>query len=159
MSTPREEERQYEPIPDTEVRVGHNGDLRERSVGALFGELVGETSALVRGEITLARKEMQDNLSTMQRGVASMATGGAVLAAGLLALVAAVIMLLALVMAAWLAALIVGVVVVIAGAIMLAAGKRKALQEGLKPERTISSLQDMRHLAQHETDRATRKWK
>lgn len=159
MSTPQEQARQHEPIPDTAVPMGHDGEMRERSVGSLFGELVGETSALVRGEITLARKEMHENLSTVQRGVAAMAAGGAVLAAGLLALVAAAILILDLVMPAWLAALIVGAVVATVGAIMLVAGKRKTLQEGLKPERTLSSLQDMTQLARHERDQAMRKWR
>jgi hypothetical protein len=152
VSEPRERASDYE------MRTPHDGDTGERSVGSLLGELAGESAALLRAEITLARKEMQDNLTTMQRGAMSMAAGGGVLMAGALALVAAAILALAYAVPDWLSALTVGAVLTIAGAIMLAAGKRKASAESIKPGRTLSSLGDMKVMAQHERDRAQRKW-
>jgi len=145
----------YEPEPE---RSPHNGGT-VRSVGSLLAELFGETSALVRAETTLARSEMRENARSMQRGATSMATGGAVLLAGLLALVSAAILALAIVIPAWLAALIVGVVITAIGMIMLAAGKRTAFEEGIRPERTLSSLGEMKYMARNETDRAMRKWR
>jgi hypothetical protein len=146
------------PTSDYEVRTPHDGGTSDRSVGSLLGELAGESSALLKAEITLARKEMQDNLTTMQRGAMSMGAGAGILMAGVLALVAAAILGIAHALPDWLSALIVGAALTIAGAIMLAIGKRKASAESIKPGRTLSSLGDMKVMAQHERDRAQRKW-
>jgi hypothetical protein len=145
--------------PIGEPGVSGDGPLRERSVGALLGDLIGETSALMKAEVTLARQEMQHNLHTAQRGAASMATGAAVLSAGLLALVACAILVLNYVMADWVAALLVGLVVSGIGAAMLMIGKRKALGEGIKPQRTLHSLREVKDMARQETERAVRRWR
>ena len=151
---------EVDPEYEGELRGGNGeGEVPRGGVGALVGELIGETSALMRAEIALARNEMQDNLGHMQRGIGAMVAGGAVLGAGLLALLACVILALSTRMDAWLAAFIVGAVTVVCGAIMLAIGKRKAATEGWKPQRTLGSFQEMRELARHEKQRAMRKWR
>jgi hypothetical protein len=156
-----------DPFTDYEARAryertryqGHATGDGERSVSSLIGELAGETTALIRAEVALARKEMQDNLGTAQRGVKAMGAGAGVLTAGLLSLVAAAILALALVVPNWLAAVIVGGVLAIAGAIMIGAGKHKTSADGLKPGRTLGSLNEMKIMAQQEQDRAMRKWR
>jgi hypothetical protein len=154
---------QRDPFSDYEARTRHErereSEAGERSVGSLIGELAGETSALIRAEVALARNEMQGNLTTVQGGVKAMGAGAGVLMAGLLALVAAAILGLAYVVPLWLSAVIVGGILTIAGAIMLAIGKRKATVEGIRPGRTLKSLNDMKSMAQYEQDRAMRKWR
>jgi hypothetical protein len=152
---------QRDPFTDYDARTRQDGDgdARQHSVGALLGELAGETSALLRAEIALARKEMQGNLGSAQRGVMAIGAGAGVLMAGLLALVAAVILSLARVMPIWQSAAVVGAVITVVGAIIVAIGKRKTSAEGIKPERTLGSLNDMKVMAQQEHDRAMRKWR
>jgi hypothetical protein len=149
----------HEIDPEMEARQGGDGETAGTGAGSLLSELIGETTALMRAEISLARNEMQDNLGHMQRGVGVMAAGAGVLAAGLLALLAAVILALAPRMQDWVAALIVGSITALCGLLMLMVGKRKATTEGWKPYRTLGSFQDMRDLARQEKQRATRKWR
>ncbi|MBV9851318.1 MAG: phage holin family protein, partial [Armatimonadetes bacterium] len=66
----------------------------ERSVGELLGDLMHETTTLVRQEITLAKNEMTQKASQAGRQAVSLAIGGAVAYAGLLAIIAAIILLL-----------------------------------------------------------------
>jgi hypothetical protein len=148
-----------DPFSDYEARNRHDGDAGERSVSSLLGELAGETSGLLQAEIALARKEIQGNLSSAQRGAMAIGAGAGVLMAGLLALVAAGILALARVMPLWQSAAIVGVAITIVGAILMAIGKRKASADGIKPGRTLGSLNDMKVMAQQEHDRAMRKWR
>jgi hypothetical protein len=164
MATTREwTSEQRDPFTDYEARTRYDyeGDAGERSVSSLLGDLAGETSALVRAEVALARKEIQGNLHTAQRGVMAIGAGSGVLMIGVLALVAAGILALAQLttLSLWQAAAIVGVVITLAGAIMVAIGKRKASAEGIKPARTLGSLNDIKTMAQYEHDRAMRKWR
>jgi hypothetical protein len=121
-----------------------------RSLGSLFVELTRETSALVRAEIALARLEIEEKLSQMQEGVGRMAAGGAVVFAGTLTLIACMVLALSIVWPAWLAALVVGAAVTCAGAYLLARGRQQIKQRGLRPERTISSLRDVKAVAKEQ---------
>jgi len=85
-----------------------NAELRERSIGELFGKLSAETSELIRQEMELARAELTAKGKEAGKGAGLFGGAGAVglLAAG--AITAGIILLLDLAIAAWLAAIIVG---------------------------------------------------
>jgi len=161
MATLGEQPSQQDPRRDAVMggrRMHGDGELQEHSTRSLFSELIAETTALIRAEIALARGEMLQHARSAQRGVTSMAAGAAVLNAGLLALVASAVLALRTELADWAAALVVGVIAAAIGAIMLAVGKRKAAGEGMKPERTLHSLTEMKDMARDERQRAARKW-
>ena len=125
---------------------------------SLVTDLIGETSAFIQAEVALARAELRHNVDNVRRGMTAMGGGTGLLHAGLLALVAAAILLLDRVWPAWVAALVVGAVAVLIGIGLVMYGKRRALKEGITPERTIGALGEMRELARQEKVRTMRKW-
>jgi len=112
----------------------------ERSLGELFGDLAGQTGALVREEVALAKAELTQNATRAGKDVGVLVIGGAVAYAGLLALLAAVILGLATALPAWLAALIVGLVVVGIGAALLQRGRAALAHLDLAPRQTLATL-------------------
>lgn len=113
-----------------------------RSVPDLLGDLVNQTSTLVRKEIQLARAEMGEKMSTA--GSAAIGIGaGAVLFLGAL-----VILLQAAVAAlveygglsATAASLIVAAVVMLVGYLLLRGGLNKLKASSLTPDRTVTQL-------------------
>lgn len=120
------------------------------SFGTLFSSLMSEVTSLVRNEVDLAKAEMGQKVSQVGTGVGSIAAAGAVLMCGFLVLLAAAVFGLDTVLQTpWLSALIVGAVVVIIGFIMLQTGKKKLKATNLTPQRTISSIQQDKDMAQH----------
>ena len=87
----------------------------DRSLGSLLGDLAGQTAALVRGELAIARAELTKTATQTGKDVGQLLIGGAVVYAGFLVLLAAAVLGLATVLAAWLAAVIVGLIVLAVG--------------------------------------------
>jgi len=113
------------------------------SLGELFAALLKDTSTLVRQEITLAKAELGEKISTIGRNVGLLAAGGAVAYAGLLALLAAVISLLAHAgMEWWAASLLVGVVVTAVGGLLVSKGLNALKHEDLAPRQTLETLRE-----------------
>ncbi len=112
----------------------------ERSLGELFGDLAGQTGALVREEVALAKAELTQSATRAGKDIGVVVIGGAVAYAGLLALLAAVILGLATALPAWLAALIVGLVVVGIGAALLQRGRAALAHRDLAPRQTLATL-------------------
>ena len=112
-----------------------------RSVPDLLGDLVQQTTTLVRKEVQLARAEMGEKVSKAGAAAGGIAVGGVLLLAALVILLEAVVaFLVTLGLSAPLAGLIVAVVVALIGYIMLQSGL-KALKAGnLTPERTVNQL-------------------
>jgi len=109
-----------------------------------------EAATLVRGEIALARAEIDEKIDKAQRGLIETLVGGAIVYAGLLTLLAAAVFGLATQIPLWVAALIVGLGTTIVGAIALGKGKHDLSKEGLKPERLIEEGRKTRHFAQEQ---------
>jgi len=114
----------------------------ERSIGDLFSELAGETTTLVRQEITLAQTELTQKAVTTGKNIGFLVVGGAVGYAALLAVLAAVIIALGSVVPMWLSALIVGVAVGIVAAIMIFSSLDKLKNTNLAPQETIETLKE-----------------
>ncbi|MFW6067203.1 MAG: phage holin family protein [Myxococcota bacterium] len=143
-------------------RAAQEGNDRAHAgvtIGGLARELLAESSALIRGEVMLASREIQGNISKVERGVAAMSVGAAVFHGGMLAVMTSAILALSLIWPAWLSALIVGVAVALLGLALLAAGQRKARSEGLVPRETMRSMQETGQFARDEGHRAREVWR
>jgi hypothetical protein len=118
-------------------------DLRERSLGELFGKLSNETSALIRQEMALARAELTEKGKEAGKGAGLFGGAGAVGLLGAGALTAGIILLLDLAIAAWLAAIIVGLVYVAVAALLGLKG-RDRIQAATPPvpEQTVDTVKE-----------------
>lgn len=114
----------------------------ERSIGDLFSELAGETTTLIRQEITLAQTELTQKAVNTGKNVGFLVIGSAIAYAALLAVLAAIIIGLGSVIPMWLSALIVGIVVGIIAAIMVFSSLNKLKNTDLAPQQTIETLKE-----------------
>jgi uncharacterized membrane protein YqjE len=111
-----------------------------RGIGDLFRELTGETTALLRAEVALARSEIGEKVEQAKTGVTSMLAGSVVLFAGILGLMAAAILALSRIWPAWAAALVVGGAVTLIGLVLVLVGRSRVKTGNLTPDRTMESL-------------------
>ena len=119
-------------------------------LGEVLGSLVADLQNLVRGEIKLARAEMDQKIDTLLVSAIWLLGGALVAFAGLVVLLQAIAAGLALVMPAWAAFLIVGIVIVVAGALVAYSGLSSLSLKTLTPNRTVSSLEkDIRIVKEH----------
>ena len=119
-------------------------------LGSLLGNVVQDAQDLIRGEIRLARAELDQKL----RGViiaAIFLLGGALLAfAGLVVFLQGIAAALALAITTWAASLIVGLVIVAIGGLFAWSGLGKLSLKSLAPEHMTSSLQkDVQVVKEH----------
>ena len=120
-----------------------DADLRERSLGELFGKLSNETSTLIRQEMALARAELTEKGKEAGKGAGLFGGAGAVGLLGAGAITAGVILLLDLAIAAWLAAIVVGVIYVAVAAFLGLKG-RDRIQAATPPipEQTVDTVKE-----------------
>ena len=120
-----------------------DADLRERSLGELFGKLSNETSTLIRQEMELARAEMTEKGKEAGKGAGLFGGAGAVGLLGAGALTAGIILLLDLAIAAWLAAILVGLVYVGVAALLGLKGRdRMQAASPPVPEQTVETVKE-----------------
>jgi uncharacterized membrane protein YqjE len=119
-------------------------DRDQRSIGRLLTDLSTETTALLRGEIDLAKAELSEKVSQAAMAVAALAAGALVLFAGFLVLLDAAVFGLGRVLEPYglpaLAALIVAIGTMIVGLIILLISRSALKAENLAPRRTAESL-------------------
>ncbi|MFC0388910.1 phage holin family protein [Muricoccus vinaceus] len=112
-----------------------------RSVPDLLGDLVQQTTTLVRKEVQLARAEMGEKVTKAGAAAGGIAVGGVLLLAALVILLEALVdFLVTLGLSAPVAGLIVAVVVALIGYIMLQSGLKALKASNLTPERTVNQL-------------------
>ena len=104
----------------------------DASIGELMGQLSAQTSRLVRDEMRLAQKELQQSMKHAGVGAGLISAAGLLAVIGLMTLVAAAVAALALVLPVWAAAVIVAVVLFI-GAGIAAWFSRKQAEEIAPP--------------------------
>ena len=118
----------------------------------LVGQLMTDTSELVRGEVSLARAEMRESVNDAKAGLISLVAGAVVLLAGLPVLMIALaygITAMTGLALGW-SLLLVGLVFSIIGAIMLKTASSKMSAENLAPSRTAEALsKDGRMVKEH----------
>ena len=119
-------------------------------LGNILGSLAGDIQDLVRGEIRLARAELDQKLQTMILAAIFLLGGALVAFAGLVVFLQGIAAALALVLPTWAASLIVGLLIVVVGGVFARSALSKFSLKTLTPERTTSSLQkDVRILKEH----------
>ena len=116
------------------------------SIGEIIGGLAGDIQDLVRGEIALARSELDQKFHRILIA-AIWLLGGALLGfAGLVVLLQALAALLALVLPVWLSALVIGAVVVGVGTVFAMSGLGMLSLKQLSPTRTVANIEKDAHI-------------
>jgi len=113
-----------------------------RSVPDLLGDLVNQTTTLVRKEVQLARAELGEKVSVVGAAGMSLGIGAALLLGALIALIQGAIAFLVefFGLSSTLSALIVAVVVGLIGYLVLRGGLAKLQNFNLTPDRTVAQL-------------------
>ncbi|MBE9606993.1 phage holin family protein [Acetobacteraceae bacterium H6797] len=112
-----------------------------KSVPELLGDLVQESSQLLRGEVRLFRAEMDEKITQLLAAMGSVGAAGAVMLAALVILLQAFVGLLVEAgLRPWLAALAVAVLAGILGYVMLRAGLNRVKLANLAPNRTLNQM-------------------
>ena len=118
-------------------------ETKDKSLGELFGDLMRETSNLVRQEVQLAKTEMTQKAAIVGKSL-GLAIAGALLGLGAFgAFVATMILLLVKFgLDAWLAALIVTAVLGGLAAMLALMGIGAIKKASLAPQQTIEALKE-----------------
>jgi len=120
------------------------------SLGDIIGSLAGDIQDLVKGEMRLARAELDQKLNRVIMAAIWLVGGALVAFAGLVVILQGVAAALALVLPTWAAALIVGLLIVAVGALFARSGLAMLSLSTLTPDRTAASLQkDARIVKEH----------
>ncbi len=115
----------------------------DRSLGQLFGDLSNQLGTLVQQEITLARTEVANRVSTVARNAALLGVGAALgYAALLVALVGVALLLADLGIQPWLAFLIVAAVAGVIAAVPVQRGRAQLEESDLAPRKTIQTIKE-----------------
>ena len=121
-----------------------------RGLGDVLGNVVADFQNLVRGEMRLARAELDQKLHRVILAAIWLVGGALVAFAGLVVILQGVAAALALVLPTWAAALVVGVLIVVVGALFARFGLAMLSLKTLTPNRTASSLQlDVQVVKEH----------
>jgi uncharacterized membrane protein YqjE len=112
----------------------------DASIGELVSQLSTQTSRLVRDEMRLATKELQQSAKHAGIGVGLFSAAGLLAVLGLMALTAAGVAALALVLPVWAAAVIVAVVLFVAAGIAALFGRKQAAEIAPPPKESVESV-------------------
>ena len=120
------------------------------NLAPLLGSIAQDIQDLVRGEIQLARAEIDQKLHRLIIAAVFLLGGALVAFAGLVVVLQGVAAVLALVLPVWAASLIVGIVIVAVGALFARSGLGMLSLKALTPTRAANSLQkDVGVLKEH----------
>lgn len=114
----------------------------EKSIGALFSELLQESRTLLRQELELFTAEMKEKMTKVAKDAVAIGAGAFLLYLGSLVLVAAIVLGLATFMPAWGAALLVAAVFIVTGLVLVQKGRKDLTQMEKKPEQTLEALKE-----------------
>jgi uncharacterized membrane protein YqjE len=112
------------------------------STGELITQLAAQTSRLVRDEMRLAQKELQESAKHAGVGAGLFSVAGVLVVFGVTTLIAAAVAGLSVVLPVWAAALIVGAVLLIAGGIAALLGKNQIQEASPVPQQTVANVKD-----------------
>jgi uncharacterized membrane protein YqjE len=111
-----------------------------QSIGELMSQLSTQTSRLVRDEMRLATKELQESAKHAGKGAGLISAAGLLAVLGLMAVVAAGVAALALVLPVWAAALIVAAVLFIFAGIAALLSRKQAREVAPPPRQSVESV-------------------
>lgn len=120
-------------------------------LGEIIGSLATDLQDLVRGEVRLARAELEQKLDRLIMAAIWLVGGALVAFAGLVVLLQAVAFVLAGYMPTWAAFLIVGVLIVVVGGLVARSGLAMLSLKTLVPDRTVASLRKDANLVKEHT--------
>ena len=100
----------------------------DASIGELMSQLSAQSSRLVRDEMKLAQKELEQSIKHAGIGAGLISAAGLLAVLGLMTLIAAAVAALALVLPVWAAAVIVAVVLFIAAGIAALLSRKQAAE-------------------------------
>ena len=100
----------------------------DASIGELMSQLSAQSSRLVRDEMKLAQKELQESIKHAGIGAGLISAAGLLAVLGVMTLIAAAVAALALVLPVWAAAVIVAVVLFIAAGIAALLSRKQAAE-------------------------------
>ena len=112
----------------------------DASIGELMSQLSTQTSRLVRDELKLAQKEMQQSAKHAGIGAGLLSAAGLLAVLALMTLIAAAVAALSLVLPVWAAAVIVAVVLLIAAGIAALLGRKQAAEIAPPPQESVDSI-------------------
>ncbi len=110
-------------------------------LGGLLGNVATDIGELVRGEVQLARAELNQKLNRVILSAIWLIGGALVAFAGLVVVLQGVAAALALVLPTWAASMIVGVLIIVVGALFARSGLAMLSLKALTPDRMASNLQ------------------
>lgn len=118
-------------------------EASDRSTQELVKQLAGQTTALVRQEVELAKAELAQKGKRAGIGAGMFGGAGVLGLYAVGALTAAAILALATALDGWLAALIVGVVYAAVAGVLALQGRRKVREATpVAPERTVDTVKE-----------------
>jgi hypothetical protein len=134
------------PDPNARYQRGgseHAGDAAgEPSIAQLLSGLLADGQTLIQKELTLARQEVADTLSTARQSAIALGVGASIAAAGSLLLLFALVYGVAdgFNLPLWLSYLIVGAILLVVGALALISGVNRLKQVRPVPSEAIDSV-------------------
>lgn len=117
--------------------------VSDRSVGELIGQVTTDFTTLMRQELTLAKAEVKQEVTTAGKGAGMLGAAGFAGYMTLLFLSIALWWALANAMDEGWAALIVAVIWGVVAAVLASVGRNKLKQVNPKPERTVETLKEV----------------
>jgi hypothetical protein len=118
------------------VHIESRASLRD-----LVGEVADDARDLVRGEIALARAEVDQKVERVITGVISLVGAMLLAYAGLIIVLIAAAQALARSVPDWAASLIIGSVVLVIGMVMALIARKALAPSAMLPKRTIRNVQ------------------
>ncbi len=122
------------------LRRERDDGLRDRPLGDLVRELLGEAQGLLRDEVRLAKAELREEARRAAKGGGAIGAGGAALHAALLFLGVTLVLVGATFLPAWVAALIVTAVYAGAGWVALSHGREELRRT--RPSRAVEHVKE-----------------
>jgi uncharacterized membrane protein YqjE len=124
----------------------------QSSLRDIVGGLANDAGNLVRGEVALARAELEQKTTRLVSGLVSLFGAMLLAFAGLIIVLLAAAQALAYVMPRWAALLIVGAIVLAIGVAMALAARNALSPSGMVPARTVDNLRtDAEVVKEHAT--------
>jgi hypothetical protein len=120
------------------------------SLRELVGGMAEDARDLVRGEVALARAEMEQKVDRVTAGVISLFGAMMLAYSGLIIVLIAAAQALTRVVPDWAASLIVGTIVLLIGTILAGMARKALSPSGMVPHRTIRNVEaDARVIKEH----------
>jgi hypothetical protein len=127
------------------------GPSNPNSIPSLLRELRDQSTTLIRQEVTLAKTEIKESVSSIGNHIMQIALGGAVAYAGVIVFLIGIGHLLGAGLiraglderiAQWLAPSCIGIMVAGVGSVMFSKAKRALAHDDILPHQTIDSLRE-----------------